>query len=112
MSHSRKSLLDKPMKLLLVTYWLKKPDRDYSCLWNLLRSAPGWWHYLEWAYIIETDETENSWVDKIRNAIDSMDCFLVVEITDRTIKGWLPEDAWAWINEKTKQKPAGQNPGT
>lgn len=33
--------------------------------------------------------------------MDSKDFIMVIDITGKPIQGWLPEDAWKWINEQT-----------
>ncbi len=83
--------------ILLVTYDLKKPGKDYTALYNLLKTAPSWWHYLESTWLVSTNDSANAWADRIRTVIDQNDRFLVVEITHQSRQGWLPTDAWEWI---------------
>ena len=86
--------------ILLVTYDLKKPGKDYTALYNVLKTAPSWWHYLESTWLLHTNETPNAWSDKIRTVIDQNDNFMVIDITRQPRQGWMPKDAWAWINER------------
>jgi len=83
--------------ILLVTYDLKAPGKDYNSLYTLLKSAPAWWHYLESTWIIKTDETPKAWSDKIQTVVDPGDRFLVIDITQQSRQGWLPKSAWEWI---------------
>jgi hypothetical protein len=83
--------------IYLVTYDLKAPGKDYSTLYNLLKSAPTWWHYLESTWLIRTNENVASWAQKIQGVVDANDLFLVVDISKKTSQGWLPAKAWEWI---------------
>jgi hypothetical protein len=82
---------------LLVSYDLKIPGKDYEQLYSVLKSAPGWWHYLESTWILSTNESVQVWADRIRGAMDTNDNFIVVDITGRSRQGWLPKKAWEWL---------------
>lgn len=86
------------MSLLLITYDLKVPGRDYKVLYDAIKSAPGWWHYLESTWIISTTESLQVWVDRLNGLIDKNDRILVVNITGAERNGWLQQDAWQWLN--------------
>lgn len=85
------------MKALLVTYDLKAPGRDYSSLHEAIKTAPGWWHYLESTWIVATNETPKEFSAKLKIKIDQNDRLLVVDITGDTVSGWLPQKAWDWL---------------
>lgn len=89
--------------IYLITYDLKKPGRDYNTLYDTIKTAPSWWHYLESTWIIYTKESVNVWSDKIRKVIDKNDLFLIVDITKQPRQGWLKQKAWEWIREKENQ---------
>ncbi len=86
--------------IYLITYDLKKPGRDYNSLYETIKSATSWWHYLESTWIVQTNQTVKEWSDKIRNVTDTNDSFLVVDITKQPRQGWLDKKAWEWIREK------------
>lgn len=86
------------MRVLLVSYDLKKPGRDYSGLYDTLKTAPSWWHYLESCWLLKTDLSPNDLWDGIRQHIDRNDYVLIIEVTS-SYQGWLPEKAWDWINK-------------
>ncbi len=88
--------------ILLVSYDLKVPGRDYAKLYETLKGAPGWWHYLESTWLLSTTDGVTTWTEKIRAVMDENDIFLIVDITGRTNNGWLPKKAWDWINEHNK----------
>ena len=88
--------------LLLVSYDLKIPGRDYNKLYETLKSASAWWHYLESTWILYTNESVAIWGDRIRATIDTNDNFIVVDITGKAPNGWLPQKAWEWITERNR----------
>jgi len=88
--------------ILLVSYDLKVPGRDYAKLYETLKSAGGWWHYLESTWILSTTDSVVTWTDRIRTTMDENDIFIVVDITGRTSNGWLPKKAWEWLDEHNK----------
>jgi hypothetical protein len=83
--------------IYLVSYDLKIPGRNYEQLYNVLKSSPKWWHYLDSTWILRTSESMDIWVDRIRAVIDANDHFLIVNITRQPRNGWLPQSAWDWI---------------
>ena len=88
------------MNALLITYELKG-NKDYTGLYDVLKSAPGWWHYLDSTWIIKTEETTEVWADKLKPHIDEVaDSMLVIEVKkSANHNGWLPKKAWNWIGE-------------
>ena len=84
--------------LLLITYDLKQPDRDYTTLYESIKQCSSvWWHYLESVWIIRTEMTANQCFDKIHPNMDNNDYIFIVDISHQTRQGWLPKDAWEWI---------------
>jgi hypothetical protein len=82
--------------VLLITYDLKKPGQDYSALYNTIKTASRWWHYLESTWIIETASPPQAWVEKLLPHLDQNDRLIVVQITPN-YQGYLPKDAWEWL---------------
>ncbi len=83
--------------ILLITYDLKKPGKDYTGLYNVIKTAPKWWHYLESTWIIQTPESVDTWNSRLTKVLDQNDHLLIVDITKRPRQGWLPKEAWDWI---------------
>jgi hypothetical protein len=90
------------MSLLLVSYDLKVPGKDYNKLYETLKTAPGWWHHLESTWILSTSDSVNTWADRIRATMDENDFFMVVDITNKPYNGWLPKKAWDWITQNNR----------
>lgn len=82
----------------LISYDLQTPGKDYNSLYNILKSAPGWAHYLESTWFISSNESLEFWHEKIKNVIDANDNFFIVDISDSGSDGWLPRNAWEWLN--------------
>ena len=90
------------MKLFLITYDLKQPDRNYTELYELIKTLAGenrWQHPLESTWMIKVDDTVS--VDgitmQIREVMDAKDSIFVVDITGMTYQGWLPRSFWDWM---------------
>jgi len=88
--------------ILLVSYDLKVPGRDYAKLYEALKSAPAWWHYLESTWILSTTDPVSTWQEKIRATMDENDNLFMVDITGKPYSGWLPTKAWEWIKQHNR----------
>jgi hypothetical protein len=80
-----------------INYDLKKPGRDYAALYTAIKSCGAWWHYLESMWLVDTNlGAEGVW-KRIEAHFDRNDRALVIGVT-KDHQGWLPKDAWEWIN--------------
>lgn len=81
--------------ILLVSYDLKAPGRDYSSLSGLLASVP---HKrpLESVWLLRTGLPLSDWSQKIRTVIDANDRFVVIDVTGSSRDGWLEKPCWDW----------------
>lgn len=85
------------MKAFLITYDLKQKFHDYTPLYNEIKKALKWWHYLSNTWIIITEEDTASWTRRLGPLTIQGDFLLIVEIK-RNANGWLPKEAWDWLN--------------
>lgn len=92
------------MKLFLITYDLKQPGRNYTELYDLIKSIAGdekWQHPLESSWVVKLQDSVS--VDeittRIREVMDSKDSLFVVDITGMSYQGWLPRSFWDWMKE-------------
>lgn len=74
---------------------------DAVALHNIITTmayASEWWHYIGSAYLI----TSSSTATEIQNYINMSwsGFFLITEINGRNSGGWLPQEAWDWINSR------------
>ena len=84
------------MPLYIISYDLKKPDRDYTGLFEAIKGFDGWWHYLESTWIVKTGDDPNQIWEKLKPHIDENDNLLIIE-AGKERQGWLPKKAWDWI---------------
>jgi hypothetical protein len=86
------------MRVLLVTYTLRNQLKDYSSFYSAIKSnGTKWWHYIDAAWIVQTSLTADQFAHQLFPHIEKPDYLLVVRITGEH-QGWLPKDAWDWIN--------------
>lgn len=90
------------MKLFLITYDLKQPGRNYSELYELIKTLAGedcWQHPIESAWIVKVSDSMSvdGITSKLRETLDAKDCIFVVDITGKPYQGWLPRSFWNWM---------------
>lgn len=84
------------MKAYLITYDLKVPGKNYETLYSAIKSYGNWWHFLESNWMIVTHESSVQIWNRLAKTIDRSDFLLIIEVR-RDSHGWLPKDAWDWI---------------
>lgn len=85
--------------IILISYDLKQPNRDYTQLYEAIKFAgSSWWHHLESVWIINTEMPIDQLSSLVRSYLDENDNLFVVDITERKHEGWLPSKAWEWFN--------------
>ena len=92
------------MKLFLITYDLKQPGRNYTELYELIKTLAGdncWQHPLESTWVVKMNDniSVNGITTKLRVAMDAKDSLFVVEITGMNYEGWLPRSFWDWMKK-------------
>ncbi len=87
------------MKKYLITYNLKTQNWNYNGFFNALKSIGPWWHYIDSTWIIKTNLSSNEIYNRIApGLLSTQDYILIVEINNKDKYGWLPKDAWDWLN--------------
>jgi hypothetical protein len=81
--------------ILLISYDLKGPY-NYTNFYEALKKQGTWWHYLSSTWLISTIKTPVQVFEELRNHISNEDRILITEM-GKTYNGWLPKDAWDWI---------------
>jgi len=85
------------MRLFLISYQLI-PVRANEALIAELQKSEGWWHHLDYTWLIATHETADELYSRIANHLLKSDRELIVELTPGSeYQGWLPKDGWDWI---------------
>jgi hypothetical protein len=85
------------MRVYIVAYDLRKKGKDYIGLSEQLKFSPGWWHYLDSTWLIVTQEDANQLCRRLKPHIDEQEDRILVIEAGTDSQGWLPEDAWKWI---------------
>jgi hypothetical protein len=82
----------------LVSYDLRKQEKDYIGLYEQLKSSPSWWHYLESTWLINTTESIEDFYKRLSAHLDQNDNILIIEFKGIYF-GYLPNEAWDWIKQ-------------
>jgi hypothetical protein len=86
---------------LLVTYELNGPDESYKRFFDLIDKADDWGHFIENSWIIISDETAETWGQRLSKHVKTGDRLIVVEVILGSSQGWLPTKNWEWIKERS-----------
>ena len=81
----------------LISYDLNRPGQGYARLYDGIKELGAWWHYLDSTWLVDTNLTSRQIFERLRSRIDANDRLLIIGVT-RDYSGWLPGDAWNWIN--------------
>lgn len=81
----------------LVSYDLKSPVESYEPFFNELKQSVNWWHQLNATWTVVRYESLVELAPKLRGLILTNDRILVMPAKGPA-EGWLPKDAWDWIN--------------
>lgn len=74
-------------RILMITYDLCKPGRDYSTLYDAIKSATTWAHPVESVWLIQTTNDAAYWRNKLKTYIDPNDKLMVLGV-DRHWAGY------------------------
>jgi hypothetical protein len=88
-----------------INYDLKRPGQNYNRLHDAIKSCGDWWHYLGSTWLVDSTMNAQGIWDRLADHVDANDCFLVIGVT-RDFQGWLPQDAWDWINSRNLKMAA------
>lgn len=94
------------MNLLLITFALRNPLKDYTPFFVEIRgNAINWSHYIDQTMIISTFLTARQLGMKLNQLTEDTDSLLVTPITDITqLSGRLPGEAWEWMRSVFEAK--------
>ncbi|MFH0959800.1 MAG: CRISPR-associated protein Cas2 [Pseudomonadota bacterium] len=88
------------MNIILVSYDLHRPGKDYEKLWEHLKSY-AWAKPLESLWLVKTTYSAEQIRDDVINYIDQNDSVFVADIT-RMTTAWknIPDEVARWIKMK------------
>ena len=85
--------------ILLISYDLNDPSKDYTALYEEIKKAGIWWHHLDSTWLVQTNSGPEEWESRLRQHMDDNDNLLVIEVR-RNYNGWLPQRAWTWLSAR------------
>ena len=74
---------------------------DATKLHGIIITLPGtvdWWHYIGSAYLISSTSSAYTLQNHINTRWAGR--FLLAQVEPSDTGGWLPQEAWDWINSK------------
>lgn len=87
------------LNLLLVTFSLRNPQKNYESFFVALRgNALQWSHFIEQTCIVATVHDANEFSRRLYPHMETTDSLLVVPLSPYGYNGWLPPYAWEWLN--------------
>lgn len=89
--------------LLLITYDLHKPDRDYKAVSAEIQSADSCVHVEESVWIVDTACTPKIWRDRLQGVTDEA-TYIVIRLQENwsswkvntTVTDWLKSEERSW----------------
>jgi hypothetical protein len=86
--------------VLIVTYALNSKDKDYTPLFDAIKKNGGyWWHFMDSTWVVSTPYSADQFAKFLYPHILATDYLLVARL-QREHQGWLPKEAWDWLNGK------------
>lgn len=86
------------LRAYAINYDLKAPGRNYEPLYEAIKQSGPWCHYLESTWLVASVEDATQIWTRLAKQIDPNDLMLIIEVRNN-VQGWLPKDAWEWINQ-------------
>lgn len=85
--------------LLLISYDLHAPGRDYEPLIEEIKKAGSWCHLHESAWIIDTRDSPETWVDRLTPRVDRNDEIFVVRLARNWWSVRLAPEKVEWLKD-------------
>ncbi len=82
--------------VLLITYEVMDKSRNLLPLHLNIKSTGTWWHHIDNVWIIQTNDSPETWYKRIAPFFTQADHVFVTQIT-RNAFGYLPPQAWEWL---------------
>lgn len=88
-----------------INYDLKRPGQGYAALHEAIKNCGAWWHHLGSTWLVDTTLKAGGIWERLAPHVDKNDVVLVIGVT-RDYQGWLPADAWEWLNSRWSKMAA------
>lgn len=87
--------------ILIITFAHNNPQKDYTPFFQTIKSnSLQWWHFMESTWIVNTNSSADQLARSLFPHMETTDYLLVARL-QREYQGWLPNDAWDWLNKQT-----------
>ncbi len=86
----------------LITYDLKKPGRDYSTLFEAIKSYKCWAHAAESVWLVDAKDTPGSVRDNLQQFIDSNDLLFAIRVNQNWASIKLSEKVVEWLKDSSR----------
>ncbi len=92
------------MNVYMISYDLKVPGRDYTSLYEKIKSLGDWQHPLESVWLLATSEyNEDSIYQELKPVLDANDLLLILKVNPINRQGWLAVSFWKWMEKYSNQ---------
>lgn len=100
------------MKILMLVFESKGSVNESNIMAILNHHRIDYWHHIKNTFLVDTHHSPRSFTGLFEPIFQNSETrFFVVEITNE-YWGYLPLDAWAWINKSFgRHKVRNDNPG-
>jgi hypothetical protein len=86
--------------VLIITYALNNQAKDYAPFFEAIKAnATEWWHFMDSTWIVNTTHGAHQFAQLLYPCIETSDRLLVARLQGEH-QGWLPTEAWMWLNNK------------
>lgn len=84
-----------------IMYKINTAKKNYSALYERIKSLGSWMHYLDstWLVVPSEKKTPTEVYDQLIPMIDGENDYLLVIEVKNNYRGWLPKDAWEWMEK-------------
>jgi hypothetical protein len=83
-----------------INYDLRRPGQNYASLHAAIKElGAAWWHYLGSTWLVDTHLNADQIWARLSPHVDTTDFVLVIRLANDH-QGWLPKEAWDWINQR------------
>jgi hypothetical protein len=85
------------MNIYSISYDLRQPNRDYSDLYEAIKSFKYWIHPLESNWFIMSEFGAQEIYNRLRPSIDNNDLLLIIKVDEHDKQGWMVKRFWDWL---------------
>ncbi len=85
--------------ILVVNLDLHGAATAYDPLYEALKKQGGWWHYMRWTWLLDTQHTPDEIVEALKPFLVMTDDRMLVLPLTRPYQGLLKEGEWKWIRD-------------